>query len=65
MYLFVTHQFLYVDLTVSFQNTVYNIGKNAGSARPILVLSNPLATDVTIQVTRTDALTIGECFNYI
>ena len=41
---------------------MYSIQENDGPAQPILVLSNPSSTDITVQVFNIDNLAIGECF---
>ena len=43
-----------------FNQSEYIVNEDAGSAQPVLVISNPLSTDITVQVTSTDALGIGE-----
>ena len=42
--------------TVNFNQAVYSVDENAGSVRPILVLSNPSSFDIIVRV-----LT-GECY---
>ena len=37
--------------TVSFNQSMYTINENEGPVQPVLVLSNPSSTDVTVQVT--------------
>ena len=37
--------------TVSFSQSVYTINENEGPVEPVIVLSNPSSTDVTVQVT--------------
>ena len=41
---------------------MYSIQENDGPAQPVLVLSNPSSTDITVQVFNTDNSAIGECF---
>ena len=41
----------YVAISVFFNATTYAISENAGPLTPVLVLTNPSSTDVTIQVT--------------
>ena len=47
-------------ITVMFNQSEYIVNEDAGSAQPVLIISNPLSTDITIHVTSTDALGIGE-----
>ena len=37
--------------TVSFNQSMYTVIENEGQVQPVIVLSNPSSTDVTIQVT--------------
>ena len=50
-----------VDIMVSFIQSTYSISEDAGPAQPVLVLSNPSSTDITVQVTNTDGTATGEC----
>ena len=43
-----------------FNQSEYIVNEDAGSAQPVLVISNPLSTDITVQVTSSDVLAIGE-----
>ena len=44
-----------------FSQIMYScVNEGAGAAQPVLVLSNPLATDITAQVTTTDRSATGE-----
>ena len=47
-------------ITVSFEQSMYSVNENAESAQPVLVLSNPSSTDITVQVTNTDGSATGE-----
>ena len=49
-----------VDITVMFNQTTYSVNENAGPAQPVLVLSNPSSTDITVQVFNTDGSATGE-----
>ena len=51
---------LFVAITVMFNQSTYSVVENAGPARPVLVLSNPSTTDITVQVTNTDGSATGE-----
>ena len=37
--------------TVSFNQSTYNVDEYAGPAQPVLVLSNPSSTDITVRIT--------------
>ena len=41
-------------ITVSFEQSMYSVNKNTGSSQPVLVISNPSSTDITVQVLNTD-----------
>ena len=47
-------------ITVMFSQTTYSVNENAGPAQPVLVLSNPSTSDVTVEVTTTDGSATGE-----
>ena len=47
-------------ITVMFNQTTYSVNENAGPAQPVLVLSNPSSTDITVQVFNTDGSATGE-----
>ena len=44
-----------------FNQSEYIVNEDAGSAQLVLVISNPLSTNITVQVTSTDIFAIGEC----
>ena len=53
-------------ITVMFSQTMYScVNEGAGSAQPVLVLSNPAATDNTVQVTNTDRSATGEYYSIL
>ena len=54
------HTIYPIAATVSFDQSMYSINENGGSVKPILVLSNPSSTDVTVQVTNERATETGE-----
>ena len=37
--------------TISFSQSMYSVNENEGPVQPVLVLSDPSSTDVTVQVT--------------
>ena len=41
---------LFLDIVVAFDELIYSVDENSRLVQPILVLSNPLTTDITIQV---------------
>ena len=43
-----------------FEQPTYSVNENAGSAQPVLVLSNPSSMAFTVQVTNTDGSATGE-----
>ena len=56
----VYHIFHCVAVTVNFSRTTYNVDEDDGPAQPVLVLSNPSSTDITVQVFTTDGSATGE-----
>ena len=51
---------MFVDITVIFSETTYSVNENAGPTQPALVLSNPSASDVTVEVYHTNGSATGE-----
>ena len=43
----------YIAPTVSFSHSIYRFNEGDGPAQPVLVLSNPSSTDITVQVSDT------------
>jgi len=43
-----------------FEQPTYSVDEDDGPAQPVLVLSNPSSTDVTVQVFNTDGSATGE-----
>ena len=43
-----------------FNHSTYVVGENDGTTRPVLVLSNPSSTDITISVFSTDGSATGK-----
>ena len=39
---------------MSFKQPAYSVNEDAGPVQPVLVISNPSSTDITVQVTDTD-----------
>ena len=51
---------IYIDITMSFNQSVYSINEPDGPAQPVLVLSNSLSTDITVTVSNTGGTATGE-----
>ena len=51
---------IFVATTVSFDNSTYSIDEYNGAIHPVLILSNPVSTDVTVKVLSTDGSADGE-----
>jgi len=47
-------------VTVSFSQSTYNLNEDSGPAQPVLILSNPSSTDITVQVSTSDGTATGE-----
>ena len=43
-----------------FNQSMYSVNEDAGPVQPVLVISNPSSTDITVQVTNTDGSATGE-----
>ena len=50
----------YSDFTVSFDQLVFSVNEPDGPAQPVLVLSNPSPTDITITVSNTGGSATGK-----
>ena len=57
------HNYVYIysftDIILRFNQTTYRMNENDGSFQPVLVLSNPSLTDITIQVTDSEVSAIS------
>jgi len=51
-------------ITVNFSKSNYVIRENNGQVEPMLILSNPSSTDITIHVDTIDMEAISECNDY-
>jgi len=49
-----------LDCTVSFNQSTYSVDEDDGPAQPVLVLSSPSSTDITVQVFSTDGTATGK-----
>ena len=43
-----------------FNQSMYSVNEDAGPAQPVLVISDPSSTDITVQVTNTDGSATGK-----
>ena len=48
-----------VDATVSFNQSIYNVDEDSEQAQPVILLSNPSSTDITVQVTDNSTTATG------
>ena len=48
-----------------FSQSEYSVNEDAGAVQPVLVISNPASTNITVQVTRTDISDIGEYYSIL
>jgi len=46
--------------TISFEQAAYDVDEDDGPAQPVLVLSNPSSTDITVELLSTDGTAIGK-----
>ena len=49
-----------LDVTVRFSQSTYSVSEGAGAVQPVLVLSNPSSTDITVVVYNTNGTAFGE-----
>ena len=50
--------------TVNFNQSTYNADEDDGPAQPVLVLSNPSSTDITVNVFSTDGSATGKDYTF-
>ena len=48
-----------------FNQSTYSVNEDDGPAQPVLVLSNPSSTDITVQVSTTNGSATGKYVNYL
>ena len=48
------------SITIKFNQPTYSVNEDVGTIKPVLVLSNPSSTDITVQVFITDGSATGE-----
>ena len=46
--------------TVSFDRSTYNVNEDDGPAQPVLVLSDPSSTNITVKVSTNDKSALGQ-----
>ena len=49
-----------IDATVKFEQPTYNVSESDGRVEPVLVLSNPSSSVITVQVFSTDGSATGK-----
>ena len=49
-----------IDITVNFNQSLYNVGESNSPVQPVLVLTNPSSTDITVQIRNNDITATGE-----
>ena len=49
-----------IDVTVSFEQSTYTVIEDDGRVEPVLVLSNPSSSVITVQVFSTDGSATGK-----
>ena len=50
----------FIVVTVNFNHTTYDVDEDDGPAQPVLVLSNPSASDITLHVSVTNGSATGK-----
>ena len=50
----------FVAIDISFRDSVYSLNETGGHVQPVLVLSNPSSTAITVQVTDNSDTATGE-----
>lgn len=54
-----------IGATVKFEQTTYTVSEVAGSVKPVLVLSNPSSTAITVEVFSTNGSATGkQCLSH-
>jgi len=52
--------FYFVAIRIRFIQSTYSVNENDGQAQPVLILSNPSSTNITVQVRSNDITATGE-----
>ena len=53
------YKWYFIAITVMFSQSMYSVDEDDGPARPVLVLSNPSSTDITVEATDTEGSATG------
>ena len=48
-----------------FDQPTYNVNENAGPVQPVLLISEPLSIDITVQIITIDGSATGECYSIL
>ena len=56
----VVYSYHFIDIVVNFEELTYYVNEDNGTVEVVLLLSDSLSTDVTIQVLTTDGSATGE-----
>ena len=59
MYYKYINTFYLTVATISFNESAYTVNENEGQVQPVIVLSNPSSTDVTVRVTDGEGTATG------
>jgi len=57
--------YLFIDVTVTFDQANYTVNEDAGVFQPMLILSTSSMTDITVQVVTSAFTTTGKQINFI
>ena len=48
-----------------FDQSTYNVNENAGPVQPVLLISEPLSIDITVQIITIDGSATGEYYSIL
>ena len=51
---------IYTTAYVFFNESMYSVKENNGPVQPVLALSNPLSTEISVEIFTTNGSAIGE-----
>ena len=54
--------YVYVATTVKFSQSAFNVNEDSGQVQPMLVLSNPASTNITVEVFNVNVTAVGKDF---
>lgn len=60
----ISHCYYYPVANIRFEQSTYNVDENDGPVQAVLVLSNPLSSNVTVEVMGTDISATGDHETY-